>query len=195
MLITAVPWRDDANLGLAYNEFMKMVPDDAWVIFQDHDSMPTTARWHAQFSEAIAFKPDAGAFVAMTNRIASEWQRTGDRESNDLAWHRRFGAERARIRTLLDVTDTKGFGGVMFAVSKAVWAEVGGFSEGGLGCTDHSLHFKLQRAGRKVYLIEGLYVLHWRHWGEPDPTSDFPKATNCPCRGPEIEPTARIRLP
>lgn len=191
---TMVPYRADANLGRAYNEAMELLPDDAWACFLDHDAMPTTGRWHAQLTEAIAFKSDAGAFVAMTNRIASPWQRCGDRESNDIAAHRRYGAERAKVRTLLDVTDTKGFGGVMFAVSKLVWQEVGGFADG-LGCVDHSLHFKLQRAGRKVWLIEGLYTFHWRHFGEPDPTSAHPKAANCPCRGPETTPTERVALP
>lgn len=156
--------------------------------------MPTTGLWHRQFQEAIEFLPHAGAFVAMTNRIASKWQRTGDRESNDIAWHREFGKARTKVRTLLDITDTKGFGGVMFAVSKTAWQEVGGFADG-LGCVDHSMHFRLQRSGRKVFLIEGLYAFHWRHFGEPDPTELFPKAADCPCRGPEPIPTVRLSLP
>jgi len=71
VIFTAVPYRADANLGAAYNEFMDLLPADAWAVFLDHDAMPTTGKWHAQFEEAIAFKPDAGAFVAMSNRIAS----------------------------------------------------------------------------------------------------------------------------
>lgn len=194
MIYTMTPFRADKNLGRAYNDCMALLPDGAWACFLDHDAMPTTPRWNAQLEEAIAFQPEAGAFVAMTNRIASPWQRIGDRESNDIAWHRRFGAERLKIRTLLDISETKGFGGVMFAVSKAAWHEAGGFADG-LGCVDHSLHFGLQRAGRKVWLIEGLFVFHWRHWGEPDPTSNAPKAANCPCRGPEKLPTKRLTLP
>ena len=194
MIYTHVPYREDANLGRAYNEFMEMLAPDDWAIFLDHDAMPTTGRWHTQFSEAIAFKPDAGAFVAMTNRIASPWQRCGDRDGNDIAAHRRFGTERLKVRTLLDITNTKGFGGVMFAVSRQSWARVGGFANG-LGCVDHSLHFRLQATDRRVYLIEGLYVFHWRHFGEPDPTSLHPKASNCQCRGPETLPTERLALP
>lgn len=198
MLYACVPFRTDANLGRAYNDFMQLLPLEAWAVFVDHDAMMTTGKWHAQLCEAIAFKPDAGAFVAMTNRIASAWQRTPNVPSNnnDIAWHRRIGAERLAVRTLLDITETKGFGGVMFAVSKAAWIEVGGFADG-LGCVDHSLHFKLQRAGRRVYLIEGLHVYHWRHAGpgEQDPTSLFPKAPDCPCRGAEQQPTDRILIP
>ena len=190
-----IPFREDKNLGRAYNDAMALLPDGAWAVMQDHDAMPTTPHWFRQFREAIEFLPDAGAIVAMTNRIASPWQRCGDPKINDIAWHRRFGAERASTRTLLDVTGTKGWGGVLFAVSRAAWASVGGFVEGGLGCTDHSLHFRLQKIGRKVWMHEGIYAYHWRHFGEPDPTSSAPKAANCPCRGAEQTPSHRIAIP
>lgn len=193
-LHTMVPFRTDANLGLAYNEAMACVGPGEWAVMLDHDAAFTTKRWHAQIEEAIAFMPDAGAFVSMTNRIASAWQRCGDPNSNDMAWHRRFGAERAaNVRTLLDVTNTKGWGGVCFAISKEAWLAAGGFANG-LGCVDHSIHFRLQAIGRRIWLIEGLYLYHWRHWGERDTTELHPKAVNCPCRGPEKMPTHRVSL-
>lgn len=195
MILCMTPYDNDANLGRAYNEAMALLPADAWAIFQDHDAMPTTGQWHRQFQEAIAAQPDAGAIVAMTNRIASSWQRCGDPESNDIAAHRAFGRERAKVRTLLDISDTRGWGGVLFAVSKRAWQEVGGFASG-LGCVDHSYHFGLQRIGRKVWMHEGIYAYHWRHFGEPDPTSAHPKAANCPCQArPKVVPTARFELP
>jgi hypothetical protein len=189
-----IPFREDKNLGLAYNEAMALLPEDAWAVMQDHDAMPSTPHWFRQFREAIEFLPDAGAIVAMTNRIASPWQRIGDPQGNDIAAHRRFGAEREKVRTLLDVSNTKGWGGVAFALSKRVWKEVGGFADG-LGCVDHSFHFRAQKAGRKIWMHEGIYHFHWRHFGEPDPTSLAPKAANCPCRGAETAPSKRIRLP
>lgn len=194
MIYAMIPFREDANLGLAYNKCMALLPDDAWAVFVDHDAMPTTGRWHAQFSEAIAFKPDAGAIVAMANRIYSPWQQCGDRQSNDYQQHREFGKQRAAVRTLLDISATKGFGGVAFAVSKQAWGEVGGFADG-LGCVDHSIFFKMQRVGRKVWLHEGIYYFHWRHFGETDPTTLHPRAANCQCRGYENPPTERITLP
>lgn len=194
-LITVLtPWREDANLGLAYNESMERAPPGSWVSFKDHDAMFTTGQWGYQVKEAIACMPTAGAFVGMTNRIAAPWQRCGDEKSNDLAYHRAFGAQRKKVRTLLDITDTKGWGGVFFVLSRDAWERVGGFAHG-LGCVDHSIHFRLRDAGYRIWLIEGLYLYHWRHFGEPDPTSQFPKAENCPCRGPETAPTERVRLP
>lgn len=195
LIVPMIPYDLGANLGAAYNRAMGLLPADAWAIFVDHDAMAVTGSWFRQFAEAIDAVPDAGAIVAMTNRIASSWQRCGDPESNDMAWHRRFGAERAKIRALMDISNTKGFGGVMFAVSKAAWQECGGFAEGALGCTDHSLFFALQKIGRKVWMHQGIYVFHWRHFGETDPTSIHPKVPNCPCRGEEQPPTRQMLLP
>lgn len=194
MIYTHVPYRDDANLGKAYNDFLSLLAPEDWAIFIDHDAMATTGQWFRQFEEAITFMPDAGAIVAMTNRIASPWQRCGDPDSNDIAWHRAFGKERLKVRTLLDVSNTKGWGGVCFAVSKRAWQETPGFASG-LGCVDHSYHFAMQKTGRKCWLLESLYVFHWRHHGEADPTSAHPKVPNCLCRGVESLPTERVTLP
>lgn len=189
-----MPFSSDRNLGAAYNASMALVQDEDWIIFIDHDCMATTRKWFRQFEEAIAFQPNAGAFVAMTNRIAAPWQQIGQKTNHDIAWHRRFGTERLKVRTLLDVTQTKGFGGVMFAVKKAVWRDVGGFKDG-LLCVDHSLHFALQNAGYTVWLIESVYVYHWRRAFGDELPEDTPRVADCPCRGAEIMPTRRITLP
>lgn len=194
MILPMVPFREDRDLGRAYNEAIALLPADAWAICFDHDAMPTTRFWFSQFREAINFLPAAGAFVAMANRIGPAWQRCGP-AGDDMREHRGFGAGRLAVRTLLDVSDTKGWGGVCFAVSKAMWRQVGGFVEGHLGCTDHDLHFKLQRAGRRSYVIEGLYVYHARISSESRPPVGMNAVPGCLCRGPEIVPTARLILP
>lgn len=193
-IFAMVPFRADRNLGAAYNRAMSLLPADAWAIFLDHDAMPTTSQWHNQFAEAIAFLPYAGAFVATTNRIGPAWQRCGP-AGDDIREHRRFGAERLRVRTLLDVTETRGWGGVGFAISRAAWQEVGGFIDGFMGCTDHDAHFKLQRAGRRSYVVEGLYLYHARISSEARPPVDMNQVPGCPCRGAEIAPTVRVTLP
>lgn len=188
------PFATDRNLGAAYNRAMALVPEDDWAAFFDHDMMLTTREWYPQLEEAVAFQPGAGAFVAMTNRIAAPWQQIGDPNNHDVYHHRQFGAERLKARTLLDITHTKGFGGVLFCVSKAAWQAVGGFPDG-LLCVDHGLHFKLQRAGYKVWLLESLYVYHWRRAFGDELPKDTPRAAGCPCRGEESKPTRRLRLP
>lgn len=193
-LFPMTPFALDRNLGQAYNRAMELLPDDGWAAMMDHDAMPTTREWYRQIVDAIEFRPDAGAFVAMTNRIAAPWQRCGDRNSHDILQHRAFGHDRLKVRSLLDITDTKGWGGVLFALSKATWREVGGFVDG-MACVDHCMHFAIQNTGKRIYLIEGLYVYHFRRADGVDPTQGAPIAKNCPCRGHEKLPTERIALP
>lgn len=194
-LYTFMPYAGDMNLGRAYNEHMELLPDDAWAVMLDHDMMLTTREWWKQIAEAIAFKPEAGAFVAVTNRIAAPWQRVGDRDSHDIKGHREFGQRRLREnRTLLDITDTKGWGGVLFALSKATWRQVGGFVDG-MQCVDHMMHFAIQKTGKRIYLMENVYVYHWRRAFGDDIPANAPTAKRCPCRGPEKTPTDRVALP
>jgi len=186
------------NLGRAYNEEMeRLESSDDWAVFIDHDSIAGLTRsWVDVIEEAIVFKPDAGAFVAVTNRIDAFWQRAeeADPENHDIGYHTRIAHERLARRTLLDITETKGFGGVCFAVSKASWKDAGGFAEGVL-CVDHSLHFGLRRAGRRIYLLEGLYCYHRRRAFVGKLPADTPRVAHCPCRGAEPTPTVRIALP
>ena len=196
MIYTMTPFALDRNLGAAYNQAMALLPDAAWACFIDHDAMQTTREWYRLLHEAVTFKPDAGAFVAVTNRIDAPWQRAqeADPDNHDIGYHTAIGLARLKTRTLLDITDTKGFGGVCFALSKAAWREAGGFANG-LLCVDHSIHFRLRATGRRIYLLENLYCYHRRRAFVGPLPADTPRAANCPCRGPEPMPTERIPLP
>lgn len=195
MILSMMPFAPDMNLGRAYNEAMDLLPsEDSWAVFLDHDAMWTTRRWWSQVAEVAAAFPDAGAVTSVTNRIASPWQKAGDPDCHDVAVHRKFGLERTKVRTLLDVTDTQGIGGVVIAISKASWRLAGGFADG-MYCVDHSIHFRLRDAGRRVYVHEGLYVYHWRRANGDGPPANAPRAYGCPCRGPEKNPTRRVELP
>lgn len=195
-LFAMMPFRDDRNLGAAYNESMRVLPDGAWAAFFDHDMFLTTPHWHRQISEAIACRPDAGAFTAVTNRIASPWQRAEEVDPNNdsVAYHRQIGAARVARRTLLDITGTKGFGGVVFVISRRAWVEIGGFADG-MYCVDHVAHFALVDSGRRNYLIDGLYVYHVRASSSARPPLPAATAKGCRCRGREEMPTERIALP
>jgi hypothetical protein len=194
MIVTFTPYARDLNLGRAYNDCMALLPnDDDWAIMLDHDAMWTTRDWYRQIAEVTQGNPKA-IFVAVTNRIASKWQQsTGSlMESHDLVAHRAHGTMCAEWRrTLLKVTHTRGFGGVAFALSKRCWREAGGFADG-LPCVDHSMHFRARAVGYDIYAMESLYVYHWRRANGDDPSKDWPKAANCPCRG--LEPAVNERI-
>lgn len=198
-LYTFMPYAMDLNFGKACNDVMELLPEDGWACIIDHDMMFTTSYWYRQLQEVISAHPEAGAFAACTNRIASPWQRVDNAlpegtNPDDVREHRLVGEQRAhQNRTLLDITDTKGFGGVVTIVSKAAWKKAGGYGDG-LYCVDHSLFFKLRTHGYRIYLIESLYVFHLRGSSGRRPPLVAPTVPGCPCRGVEKMPTERIAI-
>lgn len=191
-----MPYRADRNLGRALNDAMAGIPDGDWAALMDHDVMWTTPTWHPQLEELAAFAPKA-TFAVVTNRIASPWQRAPevDIHNNDIAYHRAIGAKRAKDnRTLLDISQTKGFGGVVTLLSKDAWRDAGGYADG-FYCVDHSLFYKLRALKRPIYLAEHVYVYHFRGSSSAKPPLPAPKVPNCPCRGIETTPRRRIALP
>lgn len=191
MIHTFVPFDLDRNLGGAYNSCMELIGENDWAVFLDHDAMFTTREWFRQITEAVAFQPDA-MFVGMCNRIAAPWQQIGPKDNHDIAVHRAFGKERLKERTLLNITFTKGAGGVVQVVSKRGWRNAGGYLPG-MFCVDHMMQFGHRKAGREVWMIDGLYLYHWRR-AHGDSLVEEPKV-KCECRGPEEYPTERISLP
>ena len=196
-----MPFAIDMNYGRACNEAMSLLPDDAWGCIVDHDMVFTTRAWYGQLDEAVRWAqthPDAGLFTAVASRGWQRWQWTGQQPDNhDMAWHRRVGKALLKTRTLLDVTDNSGIAGVVMLLSKRAWARVGGFVDG-MYCVDHGMHFALVDAGMRVYVIEGLYVQHWRRANGDAPPTTAPTAKNCRCcvvRKTERPPTTRIMLP
>ena len=99
------PFAEDRNFGGECNHYLAMAPAGAWVAILDHDIFWGTGRYHELMCEAIAARPDAGAFAVVTNRCASPWQRSpGAPTSDDVREHRRHGELcRTTRRTLTDI--------------------------------------------------------------------------------------------
>jgi hypothetical protein len=123
--------------------------------------------------------------VAVTNRIDAHWQRAqeADPENHDIGYHTRIalGAVEAA-----DAPRHHGHEGLRrrerSPSRKLAWREAGGFADG-LLCVDHSIHFRLREAGRRIYLLENWYVYHRRRAFIGPLPDDTPRAEDCPCRG------------
>jgi hypothetical protein len=180
MLHTMIPWREDTNLGQAYNEEMDRLPEGGWAVLLDHDVMFTTFEWNRQIQAAIAAEPE-GTFTGVTNRIGCPWQRIGiDMNNHDIRFHRMVGHERLSNRWLSDVTDSIGWGGYIMAISNEAWKAFGGFRDGQL-CVDHMMHFDIRRQGRRAYLIEGLYMYHYRQGSGEHYQGKTQRVNQCDC--------------
>ena len=158
------PKKDGQDLGLAYNRFMELVPDEDWVCFLDHDATWTTRDWYYQIGEIIEKNPNAGLLTVVTNRIGNPHQLIYQlpQDNHDIASHRKVGKNlQSQLRHhLVDVTNGQPISGVVLLLKKSTWRKVGGFKSGFLS-VDNDMHLKVARAGMPVYIMSGVYVYHW----------------------------------
>lgn len=156
-----IPFRADKNLGKAYNETMRRIPQGDTAVLMDYDVLmltPTTPLLIAGYAAAY---PNA-VLVCKTNRISvlSE-QLYGAlmNEDSDIRNHIRVaqGLEQQPMRTTLITRPISGF---LMVVPRSVWERVP-FPETGqcLG-VDTSWSRSLHRAGVEIRLMESVYVFH-----------------------------------
>lgn len=170
MILSCSPYRNDKNLGRAYNEAMALLGPDDWAAFIDHDAMHCTPDWHRLIDTAIAENPEYQLFVGSTNRIGCGWMKAHGVDPNnfDLRYHRRIGKELAEKwgSTVDDVTEWEGLpsgkplSGVLMVLSKRAWASINGCKNGFLTVDNH-LHKQIRDAGYKVGYMKGVYLVHW----------------------------------
>lgn len=176
-LITAIAYDVERNLGRAYNTVMERLLPGDWCCFLDHDAIWTTREWHRQLLAAIETRPDAGLFVAVTNRIGRKEQiAPGCPAGHDMRDHFAFG-ERLKSEheaATRDVTDGNLISGVVMCISHETWEAMGGFKPGFFG-VDNEAHRAIRRIGKRVYLMPGLYVQHW-YRGDGRKHEDAPRA-------------------
>ena len=162
-LFCCVPYSPDGDLGGAYNRFMQLLPEDGWACFLDHDAIWTTRHWYDQIARAITAVPNAGAITAVTNRIGNARQLARRAPADhDMRKHRKFGMVQLvqHGEKLVDITNAEPMSGVVIILSKVAWRACGPLPSGLLG-VDNYLHAALRRAGRRVFLMPGLFVYHW----------------------------------
>jgi GT2 family glycosyltransferase len=176
MLVTAIAYDTEKNLGRAYNEIVdRLTPEDD-VVFLDHDACWTTRDWYLHLLEAIKRYPDAGLFGAMTNRVGNKEQiAEGAPSGHDMAAHRAFGAAlwAKHGSDAIDVTNRHLLSGTVLCFPKPVLNDVR-FQNGFFG-VDNQVHRDVRSAGRKIYLLRGVYVQHW-YRGNGEKHVDAPRA-------------------
>lgn len=75
MIYYGIPYDQDKNIGVYYNRFMSILPEETdFACFVDGDTIFTTPFYGKQIDEITKKNPDCGLFYAVTNRIGCPWQ-------------------------------------------------------------------------------------------------------------------------
>jgi len=158
-----IPYSLERNLGAEYNRYMNLLPnDDDWMVLTDGDIM-FFGDWGHQIAEVIKKIPDAGIITCYTNRVAKNKAQLHGVDSTDILVHKvisrdlnnKFRGNYKKINQRIS--------GFLMAINKKTWREVGKFPETPNKILDIDGLFsnKVLRANKGIYLMRGVYVLHY----------------------------------
>lgn len=157
------PYSITKDLGKAYNEAMSRIPGDDWACLMDCDTMFLTPDCGTILHEYAEKFPDAGLLTCYTNRVHSSAKDqlldgvVSDNLMIDYHMERAYNQK----KFLFQATELKHeVSGLLMMVKGSTWDEIK-FREG-VGClgVDNQYCWDLFNAGKKVYRMDGLYVLH-----------------------------------
>ncbi len=159
MLHILEPYRQDKNLGRAYNDAIRYYEEEDWICLKDYDTLfllPDTIRQIDQYTHLY---PGAGILTCYTNRIANSEQLTGLSCIENDSIRNHIKRAKSQEMELFNVTElTKPISGFLMVIKKKTWHSVK-FDEGCLG-VDNQYHKKIVAAGLKVLRMNGIYVWH-----------------------------------
>lgn len=178
MIYYTIPWDSGVNVGRYYNSFMEALPNDEdAACFMDADAALVTGPYGRQFEAILRRYPECGLFFGMTNRLGCQLQvvKSVDPASNDIAYHRKVGAEIMEKYWDECVPVTAGktelMSGVLFILRKSAWKKAGRFLDKGILGVDNDMHAKVAASGTPVMLMKGAYVYHWYRGGKRNVTA------------------------
>lgn len=167
-----IPYSTEKNIGKEYNESMSLLPNDEdWGVFLDGDAMFTVHNWGHHISACIEANPEYKLFTCVTNRVGTQYQcvdQMWNEEKVSSHWEKGLELQSEKGIDVIDITHCSPLSGVLIAVQKKIWKEVGGFSENGMLGVDNSIHYNVRDNGYKVGLMEGVYALHYYRNGKPE---------------------------
>lgn len=182
------------NIVSAYRRYFALLGPDDWMVAMDHDIALVTRGWMKTVEAAIAQEP-TGTFVAVTNRLLREkaaWQ-MGDLRDEwepDLLHHfhradqmQEQHGTKLRDVTAIEDTGLKPLSAVFLVISKDTWDAIGEIPINTYA-VDWTIHRRIRDIGRKVFLMQGLYCLHFSGYREkylnqpryPDPPKRPPRS-------------------
>lgn len=166
MIHICTPYREDKNLGRAYNEAFELVGDDDWVCFMDIDAVFLTPQQPLQLQKYANDNPNAGILTCYTNRVSN------------LAFEQLYGGkinESDRFRQHIDIARKiegnygvspiiRGeISGYLMLISKKAWNECKCpeyREKGGSIGVDTMWSRAMRRSGRPLLRMNSIYIWH-----------------------------------
>lgn len=160
------PYAYDKNLGKAYNECFKNIPDHDYVCIMDGDTMFLNNDFGHQIAKTIKKRPGGAIYTCLTNRIGNPEQQYRVKISNIsyIDYHKNIADNLKKTKELDTASAKKRTSMLVSVISKKVWNDIK-FRDGMIG-VDWDFSQRVLDAGHKIYIMQGLYVFHLYRFGQ-----------------------------
>jgi GT2 family glycosyltransferase len=172
MIFDITAFRSDKNIGKAYNERIKHLPNDSWIILRDADAMYLTPDYGNVIERIIIdYGEEYDVIGALTNRLGIEELCYNGKFSDNMDIRYHIGIANL-IKTDRSIKEVDVCAGFFMMFNKSTWDSVGGFSEDMLDSkyADKRFCTKIKNTGGKIGIAQNLYLFHayrpWEHTRE-----------------------------
>lgn len=173
----STPYATDFNIGRAYNEFIALLPDDAWVCLRDGDTCFTTpdSNWGKQIADIIKkHGNDFQLIGCYTNRLASPNQLYNKEFSENWDWmdHKNIGQELYSNHYDEVVKVQHNIAGMFMLFPKKTWLKCKFKEDLPYRVFDTDFCNKIKRLGGKIGMAKGIYLFHDYRAGKENPKNN-----------------------
>lgn len=161
-LHTVIPYREDRNLGKAYNDTFTLIPDEDWLCITDYDVLmllPDTIRQLYKYIEQF---PDADMFICWANRtFATNAQIYNGAVNDDSDIRNHIKIAKELSQQPISVTQIfQNVSGFLMLIPKRTWLQIKFVED--LKCLGVDTMFSqaMLAANKKIYRMNSIYVFH-----------------------------------
>ncbi len=172
MLYFCSPFSFKKDIGEAYNNYVKLIPDEEdWICITDMDTMFLTPDIGFQLQEIIDLHGNSsvGLFSCLTNRVGNLdqcYQRIISEDPN-ITSHRKIAVQLAKEKRHEIREIPNPISGHLMLFKKSTWTSIGGFPEGrGILSVDNTFSNRMARNGFKIVCMDGVYLFHYYRFCE-----------------------------
>lgn len=163
MIHVATPYSTDKNLGAAYNNFIKLIPEEDWICLIDYDVLFLLPQTISHFYKYIELYPECDLFTCYANRSHenSRQQLLAGKISSNADMYYHIDLAKKQESNLYKATELKGnISGFLMILSKKLWNEIKFIDNGKSLGVDTDYSNRLAEKDKRVYRMDGVYVWH-----------------------------------
>lgn len=168
------------DIGKGINDFVSLLPDDAWVCIRDSDTLFLTPQQQEQIQMIVNHNPPYDLIGCRTNRLKSEFQAVEGTFDNDSIYFHLGVAkqhEQEYYGVIQELPEPNVIAGMFMLFRKSLWNEHP-FPERTIQF-DMIYSNQLREAGKTLGIAQGIYLFHLYRYGEQDPFKAIDHIVHC----------------